>query len=135
MPADTTNLEYEKLPNNIHRFTFHTSDRNAIDAFIISYTEILSSQDHNKPVKFLIDFRPSGVPSITYSYARLRKLFSEYGPDLPPIYAAYLHDDSPLLSIAQTFLDMLRIPVKRRFLHGPGEEAEIEAMQWLESVD
>jgi hypothetical protein len=129
-PPIMTDFEYQERADGIHAFVFHTSDRDAIDAFIDRYRKVIRQHDSDTPLRVLIDFRPGGIPSISYGYTRLRNLFSEFA-ELPMIYAAYMYHDSPLFSIAQTFLDMTRVRAARRFFEGQYDD---EAIDWLNSI-
>lgn len=120
-------FSYTLLDNDIHKLTLNKATRNGVDEMIEQFTQIIRSSNPHGKLLVLVDLRPDGLPSVSYSYPKLRSIFAQRAT-IPRIYAAYLHTSAVMLPLMQTFLDILRANSSRRFFEGQREE---EAIEWL----
>lgn len=109
---------------DVHEFVFHQANRLAVDEFLVVLDPILSQAPNDRPLRVLVDLRPDGLPPINYVFPRLKAFFQKryvFG-----FRVVYLYDSSTLLSMIQSFLNLLRQKTERRFM--TDREA---ALAWL----
>ncbi len=108
--------------NGIYTVVVNKSNRQAVQEAIAQYIEWHQAHPPDKRFLILIDLRPDGFPPLTHSFEQLRKMIRQYPPP-PNMCSVYLlEENSPLLSVAQSLYDLLRMSTSRRFFYGPGSE-------------
>ncbi|MGJ3240217.1 MAG: hypothetical protein ACFE0Q_16030 [Anaerolineae bacterium] len=118
------------LTNHIHKLILQNSSKHAVDDALAHLKAILDDHPNNEQLKLLIDAR-AGVPPLQYFFTQLRKLYGSY-EQLPQVRAAYIYEESVMLSALQMFFNALGMKASRRFIKGG---TEIEAQNWLLSSD
>lgn len=114
------------LNNDVHKLTLQSGTTEAVDAAIAHMKAILDEHDTTTPLLLLIDARTS-VPSIPYFLGEVRKMYNAR-QELPPVRAAYIYEDSVLLTIIQAALNAIPMKANRRFIKGG---KEVDALEWL----
>lgn len=118
------------LNNDVHKLALRDASNEAVDAAITHMNTILGQHDSSTPLLLMIDAR-NGVPSVPYFLGEVRKLYSAYA-QLPQVRAAYLFEDSMLLSLIQATLNAMPLKANRNFIRGG---KEVDALEWLLTND
>lgn len=126
--SDLNCLHQHYLTNGVHKLILQSGSEGAIDDALVHLKRILAEHPIDEPLKILVDAR-KGVPPLRYSIAKLREFYSNC-EQLPHIRAAYIYEDSIVLSILQLFFKGLRMKASRRFIKGG---TDIEALEWIVS--
>ncbi len=117
---------HEVLEGNVHVFIIEKASAQAVNEFLNGVIDLYDVLPPGEPARVLVDLRPDGLPPVNAAM-RAGRRFARERDNQPEARFAYLHDSNPLISMAQTFLDILRIKtVKRRFF-----ENYDEAIGWL----
>ena len=126
MAVQSTYCSYGKEANGVHRLTLHKANRVGLDQLLTYLRDIHDSTPQQETIRLLIDLRPDGIPPINYALPTLKQFFEDL-TERSEMRAAYLYDSMALLSVAQTFLNLLRIKQSRRQFF----KDEDEAVAWL----
>lgn len=119
---------YEYLPEGVHKFALVKADRQAMDEFVPLMIDIFDATPLDETILLLIDFRPDGIPPLTYAITKLLAMLKDR--EVSPMRGAYLHQKNAMTSLIVTFLDRLRLQKNvRRLFAGP--DADDEAIAWL----
>lgn len=121
---------YELLDGDIHKLTLHRSSRQAVEETLANFDSITAAADPQETLLILVDMRPAGLPPVNYSIATIKSFFSSK-EKLPPIRAAYIHNNSSLVTLVQTVMGSLRLDVSRRTFNND----EAGAIAWLLESD
>lgn len=119
-------LHQHYLTNHIHKLITKNKSKEAVDDALMHMKKILDEHPEDEPLNILIDAR-EGVPPLQYFFSQLRSLYATYD-NLPVIRAAYIYEESVVLSVLQMFFNALRMKASRRFIKGG---TELEAQEWL----
>jgi hypothetical protein len=128
-------LDYIRHENGIHEFVVKRATRAAADAYFNQLEVViddllkegLTSDD---TVRVLADFRSHGNPPMNYMFQRSKSIMTKY-PVRPKTRWVNLHQNSFLLSLAQTFVSILTIATKDKVRILMGDKAREEALHWL----
>lgn len=124
--AELNCLHQHYLTNHIHKLVLQNNSKAAVDDALMHLTRILDEHPIDEQLKILIDAR-KGVPPLQYFFTELRKVYGAR-EQLPEIRAAYIYEESVVLSVLQMFFNALRMNASRRFMKGG---TELEAQEWL----
>lgn len=120
--------KHEVVEGDIHVFVIEKASAQAVNEFLEGVVNVYETLDVTDKARILVDLRPDGLPPVNAAMRAGRRFVREQ-ENQPEARFAYLHDSHPLISMAQTFLDILRIKtVKRRFF-----ENYDDAVAWLRS--
>jgi hypothetical protein len=126
---DTPLLTYIRQPDGIYVVTLRVSGQDTCDELLTVHEAALRAHDPTKPFQVLFDIRQSGVLHLTYLFRQVASLYRTIVP-MPPIYAAYVYTDNAMVSVAKSFMELLRVKGRRDFFQGD-EAAKAEALRWL----
>lgn len=127
MSNDEPHCSYIMRPDGIHQFTFNKASTQALDEFLSQLSTIYREAPRQTTTRVLVDLRPSGLPPMRQAASR-GALFRSNVQEMPPARVAYVYRDSTLMSLAKTFLEIVRLKnVTRQFFH----DDEAAAVMWL----
>lgn len=124
--------DYHPHEGSIHVFTFRSSDRSAIDAWVDILEDIqLQGRWYGKPkVSLLLDARQASYLPLRYLFECLSDYNRAY-PDLTPprVQMAYIHSPTAvILSIYYTLAELMAQPVTVEFF-----TEKAEGIAWLKA--
>lgn len=123
-----SHISHDVLDGDVHVFVIEKASAHAVSEFLDGVVEVYDVLQPGEKARVLVDLRPDGLPPVNAAM-RAGRRFARERDNQPEARFAYLHDSNPLISMAQTFLDILRIrSVKRRFF-----EDYDQAVAWLRS--
>jgi hypothetical protein len=124
--------EYKRLENGIHEFVFLSNTHLAVDDYfkILDTTPLARGEENADVLCVLIELRQTGTPPVTYMMLRYRDFVKLHKDHLPKVYVAYLYRSGFVLSLVQSFIDLIseRKYATRRFF--PIDE-RAQAEDWL----
>jgi hypothetical protein len=127
-PYDSTapNCSLDIIDNNLYCFTFHTSTRAAVDAFVANLDWVYAqSVETSEPFNCLVDGSKAGVvPPITYLMRGVRTVVGKY-PLRPSNKMAIVMNNS-YVGLVQTFLNLVPSQNPVHFFH-----TKEDALAWL----
>lgn len=127
MSGEMPHCRYELIENGIHRFTIEQASLQSVNEFLDHVGTIYENTPPGQVNRLLVDLRPDGLPPINNT-VRVGRRFNKENPNQPPSRVAYVYSDSALMSLAQTFLEILRFRnVTRKFFRND----ESAAIAWL----
>ncbi len=123
--------EYTYLETSpIHYIRYLESSRKAVDEGLkitdIIYAEITEKDE----VRFLVDYRTSGIPPVTYFMNRARQWAASLTIH-PPAKMAIIHPPDPIVGITGTLINMMRFDHLRAHFFRGDDEAYDKAVAWL----
>jgi len=118
-------IQYQYLDSGIHHFTWLTNSHDAIVLGSKLYRQMNDKLSSGDVVSILMDFRQSGVPSIS----RITEVTNNAGirKDIH-YYTAYLSDDRVVDILMRNYALINRLNGQREFFKANQEK---EAIQWL----
>ena len=116
-----------QLDNDINLFEFQNASKRGVDEFIDGLQILYQDRSPNDQLLILIDLRPDGWPPMNYLFKELRTLHS-HNPLAPHQKFAFLYSESFLMTVAQSFFDVIHRDSKAEFF---SKGCEHEAMDWL----
>lgn len=126
-----TKMKYQ-LNENIHKFTFDSEGREAVDEWAQEIERIqLEGHWYGQPlVRLLLDARDVADVPVRYLFECLSDYNREYEQLMPPrVRLAYIHNaETPMLSIFHTFATLLSTPVDAAFFSADEVES---AWEWI----
>lgn len=128
MPTSNEPLcSYIRLENGIHKLVFNKANREAVDQLIEHLKRINTITPSGETELIIVDTRPDGLPPLNYVILAMRRFYKE--TPQPALRAAYLYNDSLIISFAKALLSSLsERQATRRFFQGDSEK---EAIEWL----
>lgn len=128
MPRTETlgNCTYIHHDNGIHEFILGDNSRQTFEDNLILLQRALDAHPLREPFREIL-YLQGGAPPISYTLRRTQNLLRSRA-ETPHIRAALLHEPGIVISLAQPFLDMLRISYSWRFFQ---PEQHDLAVQWL----
>lgn len=127
MSGDQSGCVYTQHENGIHEFVLNVSSRQSFGALMARLEEIFGAHAKTDTVPVIIDWSRSGMPPLSYAFQRAREFLTRF-PDGPQGRTAYISNANTLVSIAQTFLKVMKVESAGRFFQ-PGEREA--ALEWL----
>jgi hypothetical protein len=129
MSADFEHCEYERLPQGIHKLTYRTVGREAVDAFFAHFEKIAAATPHGEVMPVLTDGRHlKQTQPISYLLNRTRIALKKL-PHRPIFRIGIVSHDSSMVTIMDNmFRMMMRGRDKLRFFGGNQYDTAIE---WL----
>lgn len=125
-------FQYSHLEGDIHHLVFIRPTREAVEQFFTQFGEIYSQHaDPNEPIRLFVDLRPAGTIPPAVTTIQLAQSFFTPERRQQPLRACWIYDNSVMIQILQTFLDMLRLNSRRRFIHDKDYGRDAEAIDWL----
>ncbi len=118
---------YKHLENGIHHLIFTEATRKALDECLGYMDGIYKVHPPAERLMFMFDLRLKGLPPLNHVLRSAKKFYSRI-PVQPETRAAYLYKSGALISLGQTFLDLLGLTTERRFYTA---DQEAEAVEWL----
>lgn len=118
---------YRRLDNGIHEFVFAESSRASFDVFIDQLDDITQATPPHEKLYTLLDWRQSGMPPLRYAFQRSQTFVKRY-PHHSGGRTAFLYRSGTLISLVQSFVDVLHSKAQARFFVGDQREA---AIAWL----
>lgn len=122
----TVHCEYSHLEGNIHEFVFREGNRQAIDEWI-SQTEAILQATQADSFYQLVDASSVRDVPLSYAYQRIKTLSPQY-EHVRYWRVAFIHSHSALVFLVNTYINMLRRPIKAHFFVPEEREA---AIAWL----
>jgi len=114
------------LPNSIYVFTFLKPSRCAVDEWLAHLDMIFASTPPDKKVRYIMDYRGSGIPPITYGAQRSRQWLRENAHH-NLVRVAFLYQSGALISMLDSMIRYLNASrVTLRFF-----QQEDDAINWL----
>jgi hypothetical protein len=126
------NCHYRQLDNGIHEFVFLSNTPPAVDDYfsILETSPFARGEKAPEVICVLIELRQTGMPPVTYMMLRYKDFVKRHRDRLPQVRIAYLYRPGFVLSLVQSFIDLIseRKYAHRRFF--PIAERE-QAEAWL----
>lgn len=115
---------------NIHQFTVYVSHRDSVDELLGGMTSLYERFTPHDPVYMLMDYRPSGVLPLAYSFSQTRRWIRQL-PVHPPARVALVYgEETQLLGMITRFLKTMQMGHLTASFFG-GESAYEDALAWL----
>ena len=128
--VDTVRCTYTYREDGIHEYVLLDTSRAAFDDFLGRTQSISESADPDEVLLNLVDFS-NGLPPVMYSFQRSQEAVAKQkkaGHSIPSARNAILYQSGVLISMVQTFVNLLHVDAVGRFF--PVEERD-QAIAWL----
>jgi hypothetical protein len=123
-----TLCEYRVFDNGIHEFIIKGSSREHADAFMSHLDHIYATHTGSNATVRMLSENKQGILPMSYIMSQIKRLMEKY-PNTAPTRAAIILPDSPMTSILDTFIRLLRVRQNKvRYYKPQQREAAIE---WL----
>ena len=118
---------YTWLEGGIHQFVFETGSRQTIDEWTNYADALIVDASPDNIYLQLIDTAGVGDIPVPYGYEKVKQL-SAVHPNIIYSRTAFIHAHSSLVFLVNTYMKMLRLPLKARFFNADQRQAAID---WL----
>jgi hypothetical protein len=118
---------YIRLDNGVHSFLFEDSSRACFDQFMERLTAVTEASSPDKPLLVLLDWRKSGLPPLRYAFQKSQVYMKRF-PHYSGGKTAYLYRMGTLITLAQSFVNLLHAKASGRFF---AEDQQDAAIKWL----
>jgi hypothetical protein len=110
------NCHYRQLENGIHSFVFLSNTRGAVDDYfsILETSPLARGEQIPNMICVLIELRQTGMPPVTYMMLRYKDFVKTHRDRLPQVRIAYLYRPGFVLSLVQSFIDLIS---ERKYAH------------------
>jgi hypothetical protein len=123
-----TLCEYRLFDNGIHEFIIKGSTREHADAFMSHLDHIYATQVNRSSTVRMLSENKQGILPMSYIMGRIKQLMEKY-PNTGPTRAAIILPDSPMTSILDTFIRLLRVRQNKVRYYKPHQREA--AIEWL----
>jgi len=125
--TETQLCRYTRLDSGVHCFVFENSSRVSFDQFMDKLSTVTESSSPDKPLLVLLDWRLSGLPPLRYAFQKSQAYMKRF-PNYSGGKTAYLYRMGTLITLAQSFVNLLHAKASGRFFAEDQQEA---AIRWL----
>lgn len=123
--VDYTSIESPR----IHIMSLKVASRAAVDEYLGMMNEIYRDVTEHDEMRFLIDYRKSGMPSVPYVFRKGASWANSLQVH-PPAWMAIVHQDEYIVGMMSTLIQTLRFGhLRMRFFKG--DAGYDQAMAWL----
>lgn len=129
--TETIHCRYTLLDNGIHEYVLADSSRAAFDEFLEHSERVSQETNPQEIVLNLIDFRQSGLPPMKYGFQRSQEAVArakKEGRSIPPTRNACLYNPGMLITLVQTFVNLLNVNAVGQFFSADERD---KAIAWL----
>jgi hypothetical protein len=134
---ESTLIRVDCHEDGVYEFTFLDVSQGAVDDFFAMMAAWIEQQEaegltHRDTVRLIVDFRRSGTPPMNYVHQCSKDLLHKYPPLLRPrTRCATLLQNSFLVTLAQSFNNLLPIRREDQICFFVGDQAHDQAVAWL----
>lgn len=126
-----TQCTYTLLDGDIHEFTLHSHNREAVDSFIEQMESLSLRIAVTQPMLILFDIRESSVPPLHYFSAKVLNMMKTLrkANHVHDARTAILYQDHATLSMLRTGMDLMSLTNWSNFIRAFDDRDA--ALEWL----